>query len=71
MQCSGGHSRGSCKNCLGELNLTYALIYLDDIIVFSSTEEDHIHCLRVVFGRFLGTWAEAENPLSVISYRMK
>ena len=41
------------KNCLGELNLTYALIYLDDVIVFLSTEEDHIHRLRVVFGRFL------------------
>ena len=41
------------QNCLGELNLTYALIYLDDVIVFSSTEKDHIHRLRVVFGRFL------------------
>ena len=41
------------QNCLSELNLTYALIYLDDVIVFSSTEEDHIHRLRVVFGRFL------------------
>ena len=41
------------QNCLGELNLTYALIYLDDVIVFSSTKEDHLHQLRVVFGRFL------------------
>ena len=41
------------QNCLGELNLTYALIYLDDVIVYSSTEEDHLHRLRVVFGRFL------------------
>ena len=41
------------QNCLGELNLTYALIYLDDVIVFSQTEEAHLHCLRVVFGRFL------------------
>ena len=41
------------QNCLGELNLTYTLIYLDDVIVFSSTEKDHIHHLRVVFGRFL------------------
>ena len=40
------------QNCLGELNLTYALIYLDDVI-FSWTEEDHLHCLRVVFGQFL------------------
>ena len=41
------------QNCLGELNLTYALIYLDDVIVFSQTEEEHLHWLRVVFGQFL------------------
>ena len=27
-------------NCLGELNLTYCLTYLDDVIVFSQTEEE-------------------------------
>ena len=26
------------QNCLGELNLTYCLIYLDDVIVFSHTQ---------------------------------
>ena len=41
------------QNCLGELNLTYALIYLDDVIVFSQTAEEHLHRLRVVFARFL------------------
>ena len=41
------------QNCLCELNLTYALIYLDDVIVFSRTEEEHLHRLRVVFARFL------------------
>ena len=35
------------QNCLGELNLTYALIYLDDVIVFSQTEEEHLHRLRL------------------------
>ena len=30
------------QNCLGELNLTYALIYLDDVIVYSHTEEEHL-----------------------------
>ena len=40
------------QNCLGELNLTYALIYLDDVIVFSRTEEDHLIRLRAVFERF-------------------
>ena len=41
------------QNCLGELNLTYALIYLGNMIVFSQTKEDHLHRLRVVFSRFL------------------
>ena len=41
------------QNCLGKLNLTYALIYLDEVIVFSRTKEEHLHRLRVVFSRFL------------------
>ena len=40
------------QNCLGELNLTYALIYLDDVIVFSRTEEDHLIQLQAVFECF-------------------
>ena len=39
-------------NCLGELNLTYCLIYLDDVIIFSQTEEEHLEQMRVVFDRF-------------------
>ena len=30
------------QNCLGELNLTYALIYLDDVIIYSKTKEEHL-----------------------------
>ena len=37
------------QNCLGELNLTYCLIYLDDLIVFSRTMGEHLHRLHVVF----------------------
>ena len=40
------------QNCLGDLNLTYCLIYLDDMIIFSKMEEEHLHCLHVVFGHF-------------------
>ena len=40
------------QNCLGELNLTYALIYLDDVIVYSHTEEEHLTRLRAMFERF-------------------
>ena len=41
------------QNCLGELNLTYTLIYLDDMIVYSKTEEEHLVCLRAVLERFM------------------
>ena len=37
------------QNCLGELNLTYALIYLDDVIIFSWTEKEHLTQLWGVF----------------------
>ena len=37
------------QNYLGELNLTYCLIYLDDVIVFSEMPEDHLLRMRVVF----------------------
>ena len=36
------------QNCLGELNLMYCLIYLDDMIVFSKTEEEHVQHLHVM-----------------------
>ena len=41
------------QNCLGELNLMYALIYLDDVIVYSKTEEEHLVRLRAVLERFM------------------
>ena len=37
------------KNCLGELNLIYCLIYMDDLVMFSWTAEEHLHRLCVVF----------------------
>ena len=40
------------QNTLGELNLMYCVIYLDDVIVFGRTEEEHLERLRVVFERF-------------------
>ena len=40
------------QNCLGELNLTYTLIYLDDIIIFSETQKEHVKCLAAVFEWF-------------------
>ena len=40
------------QNTLGELNLTYCVIYLDDMIVFGCMEEEHLECLWVVFECF-------------------
>ena len=32
--------------------MTYCLVYLDDVIVFSMMEEEHLKCLHVVFNCF-------------------
>ena len=40
------------QNTLGELNLTYCVIYLDDVTIFGCTEEEHLERLHVVFERF-------------------
>ncbi len=39
------------ERCMGDLNLTQCLVYLDDIIVFSSTFEEHLQRLTAVFQR--------------------
>ena len=36
------------ENCLGEMHLNWCIIYLDDVIIFSSTPEEHIERLRGV-----------------------
>ena len=37
------------QNCLGKLNLIYCLIYLDDLIMFLQTAEEHLYRLHIVF----------------------
>ena len=39
------------ESCLGELNLSWCIIYLDDIIVFSQTPEEHLVRLQAVFDK--------------------
>ena len=43
------------QNCLGELNLTYCLIYLDDVIVFSDTPDEHLWRMRVFSTAYVNT----------------
>ena len=40
------------ENCLGDLNLNWCIIYLDDVIIFSKTPKEHIQRLRGVFQKF-------------------
>ena len=39
------------ENVLGDLNMTVALVYLDDIIIFSNSFQEHIQHIEAVFGR--------------------
>ena len=41
------------QNCLGELNLSFAMVYLDDVIVYSEMPEDHLIWLQAIFDHFL------------------
>ena len=40
------------QNCLGEFNLSFAMVYLDDVIVYSEMPEDHLTRLQAIFDRF-------------------
>ena len=39
------------ERCMGDLNLRDCLIYLDDIMIFSSTFQEHLEHLEAVFSR--------------------
>ena len=40
-------------DCLGDLNMNWCIVYLDDIIVFSDTKEEHIKRLKAVFQKLM------------------
>ena len=40
------------QNCLGELNLSFAMVYLDNVIMYSEMPEDHLTWLQAVFDCF-------------------
>ena len=37
------------EDCLGDLNMNWCIVYLDDVIVFSKTSEKHLERLEAVF----------------------
>ena len=43
--------QGLMESCLGDMNMQSCLIYLDDIVVFSQTFEEHVERLEKVFQR--------------------
>ena len=61
------------QNCLGELNLTYCLIYMDDMIDFPKTEKKCLHCLCVGVWVLQGAQAETQTNQqpSVNSWRTR
>ena len=40
------------QNCLSELNLSFTMVYLDDMIVYSEMPEDHLTWLQAIFDHF-------------------
>ena len=37
------------EDCLGDLNMNWCIVYLDDVIVFNKTPEEHLERLEAVF----------------------
>ena len=40
-------------DCLGDLNMNWCIVYLDDIIIFSDTQEEHLKRLEAVFQKLI------------------
>ena len=40
------------QNCLSELNLSFTMVYLDNMIVYSEMPEDHLTWLQAIFDHF-------------------
>ena len=49
---SGSGSGGSGSSSHEAIAWKYCLVYIDDVIIFSATFQEHLHRLRLVFDRF-------------------
>ena len=49
------------ENCLGDLHLRSCIIYLDDIIIYSKTPEEHVHRLSQVFEKLAAAGLKIET----------
>ena len=64
------------EDCFSDLNLRIMYIYIDDIIIFSETEEDHLERLQLVFQRLrdcglklsVGKCAFAQSQVSFLGH---
>ena len=56
------------ESCLGELHLNWCIIYLDDIIVFSTTPEEHIHRLKAVISKLRAAGLKCDLFKQQINY---
>ena len=50
------------ESCLGELHLNWCIIYLNDIIVFSRTPQEHLHRLKAVFDKLKAAGLKLNSP---------
>ena len=59
------------ENCLGDLRDTVRVPYLDDIIVFSATFEEHIKHMRKVLGLLRDHGVKLKSQKCINCYREK
>ena len=50
------------NNCLGELNMYWCIVYLDDIIIYSTDAASHIERLEAVFQKLVKAGLKLKPP---------
>ena len=55
-------------DCLGDLNMNWCIVYLDDIIIFSDTKEEHLKRLEAVFQKLAAAGLKL-NPSKCFFFR--